>query len=79
MAVVTVGSLARREASEQSDVDYFIVYADGSLLDGVLEEVAEVIGTIGLRGPSLTGAFAKAVSINEFVEVIGGSGESTKD
>ncbi len=78
MAVVTVGSLGRREASEQSDVDYFIVYADGSLLDGVLEEVAEVIGTIGLRGPSLTGVFAKAVSINEFVEVIGGSGESNE-
>lgn len=76
--VVTVGSLARREASSQSDLDYFIVL-DGVNNRDILKEVNEAISGLGLRPPSSTGAFAKAISSAEFLDKIGGNGESNDD
>lgn len=76
--VITVGSLARREASPQSDLDYFVVF-DGETDRDILAEVSAAISALDLRAPSPTGAFARAVSSAEFLERIGGNGESNDD
>jgi len=78
LTVVVVGSLARREASEQSDVDYFVIQKKGSGRD-VLKEVGLVIESLGLKAPSPTGAFAQAVKHSQFLKKIGGNNESNDD
>lgn len=76
--LVTVGSLARREASPQSDLDYFLVL-DGESDRDILAEVNAAISGLGLRPPSPTGAFAKAINSIEFLDKIGGNSESNDD
>lgn len=76
--VVVVGSIARREASAQSDIDYFVI-SDGDPGRDILVEVAEAIGSLGLRAPSPTGAFAKVISATEILDKIGGNNESNDD
>lgn len=76
--VVAVGSLARREASSQSDIDYFVV-SDVVTERDVLADVCEAIHRLQLRAPSPTGAFAKITSSREFLDKIGGNHESNDD
>src|SRR5690242_1656434 len=77
-SVVAVGSLARREASEQSDIDYFVI-SDDTCGSDVNERIGQAIASMGLRAPSVAGAFAKAVNSTEILEKIGGNNESNDD
>lgn len=79
LAVVIVGSLARREASEQSDLDYFIVYNAVVEPEGALDAIKGAVEALGLTPPSADGAFAKIVSSEEFLSTIGGTEESNRD
>lgn len=76
IVVVVVGSLARREASEESDLDYFIVHDRSSELDSVIEDINKAIEAVGLKPPSPNGAFGTIVSKEDFLRAIGGSDES---
>ena len=75
--VLTCGSYARREASEQSDVDFFMIRnttsGDSSLIGSVGSAIKEVVP----KEPSQNGAFGeKAVGRNEMLENIGGEDDS---
>ena len=78
-ATIVVGSLARREASPLSDLDYFVVYGSTAPDRSYLEQVNAVMERIGLRPPALDGAFAELVSKDGLLESIGGSEESNRD
>lgn len=83
VAVVIVGSLARREANQHSDVDYFIIDCGGASgaarrrtldrLDGALKGL---VGDLGLRAPAVGGAFGGVVAVSDMAKVIGGEEDS---
>lgn len=78
VSTVVVGSLARREASPLSDLDFFVVYEGAPPSDGYLAAVSEVISDAGLRPPSADGAFADVIAKTELLESIGGEEDSNK-
>ncbi|MBB5766713.1 nucleotidyltransferase domain-containing protein [Xanthomonas euroxanthea] len=78
-AVVVVGSLARREASAESDVDYFIVVDGGVGCEKIKNKLKAAIAAVGLKEPSVGGAFAEVIPKNEFLESIGGREETNDD
>ena len=77
--VVVNGSFARREASEQSDVDYFILHessVDFAAVGPLLEKaVSKAIEQAGLRPPAASGAFAASESIGDFLKNVGGASD----
>jgi len=77
VAVVAVGSIARREASEHSDLDYFLLGEDGPIPAGQIACINNAIERAGLKSPAADGAFAAGVSIGRMVGVIGGDDDST--
>lgn len=79
VTIVSVGSVARREASEQSDLDYFVITESDDDSSDAWEKVGGLITALGLRAPSPTGAFAKSVSTKKFLEAIGGGDESNEE
>lgn len=78
LCIVTVGSFARREASEQSDLDFFII-TDGSV-DGQneLKQFREMIPEFGIRMPATSGAFNETVSLQDMICNIGGPKDDTE-
>lgn len=79
VSTVIVGSLARREASQASDLDYFVVYGSKDPGQGYLKSVNDIIESFGLRPPALGGAFAGATKYTELLDSIGGSEESNQE
>lgn len=79
IAIVAVGSIARREASEQSDLDYFVITTSEVDNKSIRTHVSSVLSSAGIREPSSTGAFAKAVARDEFLSSIGGNEESNDE
>lgn len=79
VVVVVVGSLARREASSQSDLDYFVVHQGDVAPEGIFDSINEAISALGLRPPSSSGAFAISVSQDKFLSTIGGTEESNAE
>jgi len=81
ICVVAVGSLARREASAESDLDYFIVSKnDLEEKDGgdLCKKVRELAEAAGIRPPSAGGAFAAHVTVESIVKNIGGADDSNE-
>lgn len=78
LCIITVGSFARREASEQSDIDFFII-TDGSV-DGKkeLEQFRKMIPEFGIRMPATSGAFNGISSLKDMVCNIGGPNDDTE-
>lgn len=74
--VIIVGSLARREASSLSDVDYFVVYEADDPGQNYLSAVNTIMESVGLRAPSIDGAFASTIKKDDLLATIGGSEES---
>ena len=74
-AVLVCGSYARREASENSDVDFFMVSesvgADSTLTDSVRTAIKEVAP----NEPSPDGAFGGSVDRLQMIENIGGEND----
>ena len=77
--VMVCGSYARREASEYSDSDFYIVSdnpdKDPSLIQSVKSEVKEVLP----NGPSENGAFGDIVNKEEMLQNIGGQGDTNEN
>jgi uncharacterized protein len=74
LCVVAVGSFGRREASPESDLDYFLLH-DQSVTRAarILEDIRAACVTVVSKEPSPTGAFAKPQQIGRLVNNIGGS------
>jgi HD superfamily phosphohydrolase len=75
--VLTCGSYARREASESSDLDFFIISSDPDFDPNHeeaswVERAQEIIGSIVLIEPAEEGAFAKVERLASFLQNIGG-------
>lgn len=82
--VPTCGSLARREASQESDVDYFIISrsqrsSDESPTPDLYEAVKKAIGDIMGRPPAEDGSFMKVVHQDELLKNIGGEGDTNQN
>ena len=80
IAVVVNGSFARREASTESDLDYFLV-ADASFPEEertrLLETIEQIVGKVVARPPAKGGAFDHAAeSIEDMEQNIGGAGDT---
>jgi predicted nucleotidyltransferase len=73
--VVVFGSLARRELSARSDLDYVVVAhslpRDIRSTRKLLEVVEQVQGELELRGPGATGMFGSVISAPDLIERIG--------
>jgi predicted nucleotidyltransferase len=78
VAIVAVGSIARREASIESDLDYF-VFTGTDANPSIRDMVQDLVASLGLKAPSPTGAFAKSVVTSDFIGAIGGSNESNDE
>ena len=77
--VLTCGSYARREASEQSDVDFFIISETESDDPDLKETIATRIKKIVPNEPSQDGAFGEEVGRGQLLENIGGENDSNKN
>lgn len=74
VSVVTVGSFARREASNQSDLDFFVLVKDfDENRDGSIRDVVEkVLEENGVRNPSQGGAFNAVQRHEDLTSNLGG-------
>ena len=77
--VLVCGSYARREASEQSDIDYFMVSDGTDTGPDLNESVASAIGNIVPNHPTKDGAFGVPVNRNEILANIGGDNDSNQN
>ncbi len=77
--LVCCGSYARREASEQSDIDYVMVSDDTETATDLNQRVGSEICSIVPNSPSEDGAFGKPVSRSEILANIGGDDDSNKN
>ena len=77
--VVCCGSYARGEASEQSDIDYVIVFDNTETAPDLRERVRSEICSIVPNSPAEDGAFGKPVSRSEILANIGGDDDSNKN
>lgn len=78
--VVACGSFARREASKESDLDFFVISDDQnpSRFGKVVSTVLSAVKRVGAKEPSVGGAFAEIDSIKEMAAKIGGQDDSNK-
>ena len=70
--VLVYGSFARREASEQSDVDFSMISEQQGASSDLLHRVQKAIAEIVPNGPSSGGAFGNEVGCDELLRNIGG-------
>lgn len=72
----TYGSYARREASSQSDLDFFVICKTVDQLEEATEHVRPItveLTKIAGRTPSLTGAFGGVEDLETMLSKIGGN------
>ena len=77
--VLVCGSYARREASEQSDIDYAMVSGGTDTGPDLNESVSSAIGNIVPNRPSKGGPFGEPVDRNKILDNIGGDNDSNKN
>ncbi len=77
---ITFGSFARREASDQSDIDYIIVGPDGDVASErvMMTKIEETIAAIVPIEPSPGGAFAKYIVRDDMLKNLGGNNDSNE-
>ena len=78
-AVVTCGSYARREASVDSDVDFFVLSDVEDEDDECVQRVQSAIADIVQHGPANDGAFRGAVKCDDILQNIGGNDDDNKN
>jgi predicted nucleotidyltransferase len=76
-SIVTVGSFARREASDQSDLDFFII-DDSEISDDEYTKIKKIIGKADVKMPSSTGAFNEIEKKSDMVRNVGGFDDTTE-
>ena len=77
--VVTVGSFARREASDQSDLDFFVIYEKNE--ESAKEDykkIRRVFEESGVWMPATDGSFAELENSDEMVKNVGGNNDTTE-
>src|SRR5579871_1325412 len=82
VCVVATGSFGRREASGESDVDFFVVHGDElseSAASQLVAELASAIKTVIPRPPSPDGAFSTAQPITQMLANIGGENDRNRN
>jgi predicted nucleotidyltransferase len=75
VCVVATGSFGRREASGESDVDFFVLHTDAVSKDDaerMVTDLAAAIESVVPKPPSADGAFSAAEPIVEMLANIGG-------
>lgn len=75
--IVTVGSYARQEASEQSDLDYFLITDDETTISEDTSKFKNIVKDLKISMPSVTGAFDAHVTRVEMLKNIGGNSDDT--
>lgn len=72
-SIITAGSYGRMEASKESDLDFIILFADGSTDEGdkIREKVNSILDELEIEKPNPNGAFSKTQSSKTLVEDIG--------
>jgi predicted nucleotidyltransferase len=80
ISVVVTGSYARREASAESDIDYFLIGDASRLGDSASAQLenaqaiaSEAATSLGIKPPSMTGAFAQSETVDEMTRNVGGN------
>jgi len=71
-AVLICGSYARREASENSDVDFFMISENVDADSSLTDTVRTAIRKVARNEPSPDGAFGDSVDRRQMIENIGG-------
>ena len=74
--VLLCGSFARREASEQSDIDFSIISNQGHKNSNVTDAVRTAINKVVPTGPASDGVFGNEVARTEILSNIGGQDDS---
>jgi hypothetical protein len=83
VVILTCGSYARREASEQSDIDYFII-TDGDPSGGAsadeswIDHIRRAIGAVVSIDPAERGAFSKVENRHAMLHNIGGDQDTNQ-
>ena len=79
-ALVTVGSFARREASNQSDLDFFVVSNGNNVTYSDLSErIIKLLIELDIKPPSGGGAFGGHVNSSEMLINVGGNEDGTEE
>jgi len=79
VSIVTVGSFARREASQQSDLDFFFITDnDVDAPNKEIEIFRKLIVKRGIKMPAAFGAFNEIERRSEMIRNIGGDGDITE-
>lgn len=78
-AVVTCGSYARREASVDSDVDFFVLSDAKDGETDCVQQVQSVIADIVQHGPANHGAFGEVVKGGDILQNIGGNDDDNRN
>ncbi len=74
--VVVTGSYGRHEASDQSDLDYFIIGSEAERHQAPHHEVADILGKMVTKKPAVNGPFSSYVPAEELVNRIGLDGDT---
>lgn len=81
VCVGVCGSYARREASPESDLDFFILYTDANAreaAEAAKKATFEVIRNIDGKDPATGGPFGEIESLSDMLKNIGGSKDSNE-
>jgi predicted nucleotidyltransferase len=72
VCAITVGSFARREATRQSDLDYFVITDDKECGREVLAQFPKFLKRHDIRSPSAGGAFGGITQQDDLIKNVGG-------
>ena len=78
-AVLVCGSYARREASNHSDIDFFVISRDTNGEHLPIEDIRSEIHKIVPNEPSKDGAFRAEVNREEILGNIGGNDDDNRN
>lgn len=85
ISVAITGSFGRKEASENSDLDYFLIYTDNEAKEKItcketLDNICSIIKKHVPKDPGTTGTFGTSPSeLKSLCDNIGGDKETNKD
>lgn len=74
--IVADGSYARKEASEESDIDFYIIHIDDKPSSKLVEDVSTILSKFVPNMPSDGGPFASITSLSEMTRNIGGDDDT---
>lgn len=74
--MVVTGSYGRHEASDQSDLDYFIIGREAERSQAPHQQVADILGKMVTKKPAVNGPFSSYITAEELVNRIGLDGDT---